>query len=142
MKKILVSACLMGQNCKYNGGNNFSSKLDLYIKEHDLWGYSSLSRSTWRTSLTPRVPAEIVNGIVTNKNGISVHTEFCQGAKKALEIAESHQISCAILQSRSPSCGVHEIYDGSFSGKKIPGKGILAQLLETNGFKILDVEDL
>lgn len=141
MKKILVSACLMGQNCKYNGGNNFSSKLDLYIKEHD-YEVIPVCPEVLSGLPTPRVPAEIVNGIVTNKNGISVHTEFCQGAKKALEIAESHQISCAILQSRSPSCGVHEIYDGSFSGKKIPGKGILAQLLETNGFKILDVEDL
>ena len=62
--------------------------------------------------------------------------------EQALEIAESHQISCAILQSRSPSCGVHEIYDGTFSGKKIPGKGIFAQLLETNGFTILDIEDI
>lgn len=102
MKKILVSACLMGQNCKYNGGNNFSSKLNLYIKEHD-YEVIPVCPEVLGGLPTPRVPAEIVNGIVTNKNGISVHTEFCQGAKKALEIAESHQISCAILQSRSPS---------------------------------------
>ena len=141
MKKLLVSACLIGQNCKYNGGNNFSSKLDTYIKEHD-YEVIPVCPEVLGGLLTPLVPAEIVNGTVTNKNGISVHTEFCRGAKKALEIAESHQISCAILQSRSPSCGVHEIYDGTFSGKKIPGKGIFAQLLETNGFTILDIEDI
>ena len=141
MKKILVSACLIGQNCKYNGGNNFSSKLDTYIKEHN-HEVIPVCPEVLGGLPTPRVPAEIVNGIVTNRNGISVHTEFCQGAKRALEIAESHQISCAILQSRSPSCGVHEIYDGTFSGKKIPGKGIFAQLLETNGFNVLEVEDL
>ena len=141
MKRILVSACLIGQNCKYNGGNNFSSKLDRYIKEHD-YEVIPVCPEVLGSLPTPRIPAEIVNGIVTNKNGISVHTEFCQGAKKALKIAKNHQISCAVLQSRSPSCGVHEIYDGTFSGKKVIGKGIFARLLETNGFRVLDIEDI
>ena len=87
MKKLLVSACLIGQNCKYNGGNNFSSKLDAYIKEHD-YEVIPVCPEVLGGLPTPRVPSEIVNGIVTNKNGISVHTEFCQGAKKALEIAD------------------------------------------------------
>lgn len=141
MEKILVSACLIGENCKYNGGNNFSLKLEKYIKEH---GYEvvSVCPEVLGGLTIPRIPAEIVNGIVTNKEGISVHTEFCRGAQKALKIAEDQQISFAVLQSRSPSCGVHEIYDGTFTGKKVPGMGSFAQTLMKKGFRVVDIEDI
>lgn len=141
MEKILVSACLRGENCKYNGRNNFSSKLEKYIKEH---GYEVISvcPEVLGGLTIPRIPAEIVDGIVTNKEGISVHTEFCRGSQKALKIAEDQQISFAVLQSRSPSCGVHEIYDGTFTGKKVPGMGIFAQALVKKGFCVVDIEDI
>jgi len=86
--KIAVSSCLLGDNCKYNGGNNYSEKV---IK---------------------------------------------------IRIVKENNADLVILQSRSPSCGVNTIYDGSFSGKLIPGQGVFSELLKKNGIKVIDVEDL
>ncbi len=91
---------------------------------------------------TPRCPSEIVNGDVMNKEGISVDREFRSGAEMALAIAKENKVDLAILQSRSPSCGVKEIYDGTFSGTKISGQGIFARMLREEGIRIIDVEDL
>ena len=91
---------------------------------------------------TPRIPSEIAGGVVRNREGVSVDREFRTGAEKALEIAQDHHAELAILQSRSPSCGVKEIYDGTFSGKKIPGQGIFAGMLIREGIRVLDAEDV
>ena len=137
--KILVSGCLLGENCKYNGGNNYSEKVAEYIKGHEV---ISVCPECLGGLPTPRVPAEIVNGVVTNREGQNVDAEFRKGAEIALEIAQKEQIDVAILQSRSPSCGVKQIYDGTFSGTRIDGQGVFARLLNENGFKMIDVEDL
>lgn len=92
--------------------------------------------------LIPRPPAEIVNGLVRQKNGISVDNEFKKGAQKALNIIKKNKIGLVILQSRSPSCGVNNVYDGSFTGKLIEGKGAFARILEENNIEVIDVEDL
>jgi len=137
--KIAVSACLLGENCKYNGGNNYSEKLIEYIKGHEV---ISICPEVLGGLSIPREEAEIVNGIVSNKDGTSVDKEFRKGAEIALEIIKEQQVDLVILQSRSPSCGVNTIYDGSFSGKIIPGQGVFANLLQENGIKIIDVADL
>ena len=137
--KIMVSGCLLGENCKYNGGNNFSEKVAEYIKGHEV---ISVCPECLGGLPTPRVPAEIVNGVVTNKEGVIVDEEFRKGAEIALELAKKEKIDLAILQSRSPSCGTKQIYDGTFSGKRIDGQGIFAKLLGENGFRMIDVEDL
>lgn len=137
--KIMVSGCLLGENCKYNGGNNYSEKIAEYIKDHEV---ISVCPECMGGLPTPRVPAEIVNGIVTNKEGKNVDAQFRKGAEIALEIAKKEQIDLAILQSRSPSCGVKQIYDGTFSGTRIDGQGIFAKLLKRNGFQMIDVEEL
>lgn len=137
--KIAVSACLLGENCKYNGGNNYSEKLIEYIKGHEV---ISICPEVLGGLSTPRETAEIVNGIVSNKDGTSVDKEFRKGAEIALEIIKEQQVDLVILQSRSPSCGVNTIYDGSFSGKIIPGQGVFANILQENGIKIIDVADL
>ena len=137
--KILVSGCLLGENCKYNGGNNYSEKVAEYIKGHEV---ISVCPECMGGLPTPRVPAEIVNGVVTNKEGVAVDKEFRKGAEAALAIAKEKQIDMAILQSRSPSCGVKQIYDGTFSGTKISGQGVFAEMMTKNGFKLIDVEDL
>ena len=137
--KILVSGCLLGENCKYNGGNNYSEKVAEYIKGHEV---ISVCPECLGGLPTPRVPAEIVNGVVTNREGQIVDTEFRKGAEVALEIAKKEQIDLAILQSRSPSCGVKQIYDGTFSGTRIDGQGVFARLLKENGIPMMDVEDL
>ena len=137
--KIMVSGCLLGENCKYNGGNNYSEKVAGYIKGHEV---ISVCPECLGGLPTPRVPAEIVNGVVTNKEGVAVDKEFRKGAEVALAIAKEKQIDMAILQSRSPSCGVKQIYDGTFSGTKISGQGVFAEMMTKNGFKLIDVEDL
>ena len=137
--KILVSGCLLGENCKYNGGNNYSEKVAEYIKGHEV---ISVCPECLGGLPTPRVPAEIVNGVVTNREGKNVDAEFRKGAGIALEIAKKEKIALVILQSRSPSCGVKQIYDGTFSGTRIDGQGVFARLLNENGIPMMDVEDL
>ncbi len=137
--KIAVSACLLGENCKYNGGNNHSKKVEEFIKGHDV---IAICPEVLGGLPTPREPAEIVNGKVCHARGDSVDKEFRAGAKKALDIIKDNQVELAILQSRSPSCGVDTIYDGTFSGKIIPGKGVFAELLHENHIKAIDVEDI
>lgn len=137
--KIAVSACLLGENCKYNGGNNFNPALKELLAGHqvipvcpELAGGLSV----------PREAAEIVAGTVRHKDGSSVDAAFRKGAQKALEQVRESSAELVILQSRSPSCGVREIYDGSFSGKLTAGKGVFARLLAEQGIKTLDVADL
>lgn len=137
--KILVSACLLGKNCKYNGGNNLNQNVLDFIEGHEVIGVCPEQLGGLST---PRLPAEIVEGLVTNKEGISVDAEFRKGAQTALAVALEKKVDLAILQSRSPSCGVKEIYDGSFSGKKIKGQGVFAKLLTVHGIKVLDAEDV
>ena len=137
--KILVSACLLGKNCKYNGGNNLNQGVLDFIEGQEVIGVCPEQLGGLST---PRLPAEIVYGVVTNKEGVSVDAEFRKGAQTALAVALEKKVDLAILQSRSPSCGVKEIYDGSFSGKKIKGQGVFAKLLSAHGIKVLDAEDI
>jgi len=91
---------------------------------------------------TPRIPSEVVNGVVMNREGISVNREYRLGAERALEIALRERPDLIILQSRSPSCGVKQRYDGTFTGRLINAPGITAALLVESGFNVIDVEDL
>ena len=125
--KIAVSACLLGENCKYNGGNNFSQKVIDFVKGHQV---------------VPVCPEVLGGGIVMQKNGNSVDAEFRKGAQIALKKILDRKIELVILQSRSPSCGVNMIYDGSFSGKLISGQGVFAKLLKENNINVVDVENL
>ena len=137
--KIMVSACLLGQNCKYNGGNNYSEKVAKYLEGHEI---IPVCPEVAGGLPTPRIQCEIVNGVVTNKDGESKDKEFRTGAELCLKKALEENIDLAILQSRSPSCGGKQIYDGSFLGKLIEGKGVFAQTLVDNGIKVLDLEDV
>lgn len=137
--KIGVSACLLGVNCKYNGGNNFSAKLEEYLEGHEV---VPLCPEVMGGLSTPRVPAEMVEGEVMNREGRSVDEAFRKGAEIALRRVLEEGAELVILQSRSPSCGVKEVYDGSFSGKLIPGRGIFVARLDEAGIFAIDVEDV
>ncbi len=137
--KIAVSACLLGANCKYSGGNNYSEKVARFIEGHEV---IPVCPEVMGGLPTPRTPAEIVNGVVTMRDGTDVDKEFRSGAKVALEKCLENRVDLLILQSRSPSCGVNEIYDGTFTGQKIQGRGIFAKLAIEAGIKTLDLEDL
>ena len=137
--KILVSACLLGENCKYNGGNNRSEAILRFLEGHEVIG---VCPEVLGGLPIPRIPSEILNGVVTNREGVSVDRNFRDGAARALEIALENRVDMAILQSRSPSCGVNEIYDGTFSGTKIPGHGVFAQMLIDAGIRVIDSDDM
>ena len=137
--KILVSACLVGDNCKYNGGNNLNERLVEFLADHEV---AKVCPEVLGGLLTLRAPAEIQKGQVVNREGRNVTKEFEAGALRAFEIVEKEKPDMIILQSRSPSCGIKQIYDGTFSGNKIPGHGVFAELCIKAGYKVLDIEDI
>ena len=137
--KIMVSACLTGENCKYNGGNNRNEKVLQLMTEHEV---ISVCPEQMGGLPTPRVPSEIRDGVVTARDGRIVDAEFRAGAAKCLETAMREQPDLIVLQSRSPSCGVKQRYDGTFTGTLVDGAGVTAQLLMDHGFHCIDVEDL
>ena len=137
--KIMVSACLLGENCKYNGGNNLHPELLRILSAHTV---IPVCPEVLGGLPVPRIPAEIAEGIVINREGQSVDAEFREGAGKALEMAKREKPDMIILQSRSPSCGVNEVYDGTFSGKRIPGMGVFAKAASEAGFRVVDIENL
>ena len=137
--KIMVSACLLGEDCKYNGGNNRNEELIRLLSGHTV---IPVCPEVLGGLPVPRVPAEIVGGVVMNREGESVDEAFRKGASLALVIAMRERPDRIILQSRSPSCGVRQIYDGTFSGNRIPGMGVFAEMAKNAGFRVVDVEDL
>ncbi len=137
--KIMVSACLAGENCKYNGGNNRNEKVLQLTEGNEV---ITVCPEQMGGLPTPRVPSEIRDGVVTAEDGRVVDEEFRVGAAKCLEIALREQPDLIVLQSRSPSCGVKQRYDGTFTGTLRDGSGVTAELLMENGFRCVDVEDL
>lgn len=137
--KIAVSACLLGENCKYNGGNNYSGAVAEFCKGKEV---IPVCPEVLAGLGTPRTPMEIVSGRVTTRTGEDRHEPMCKAVAQLVEQLKNEKIDCAVLQSRSPSCGVREVYDGSFTGKKIPGSGVFAQALQEAGIKVIDAEEL
>ena len=137
--KIMVSACLAGENCKYNGGSNRNEKILKLMADNEV---ITVCPEQMGGLPTPRVPSEIRDGKVTTSDGRIVEHEFRTGAAKCLKIAIHEQPDLIVLQSRSPSCGVKQRYDGTFTGTLVDGAGVTAQLLMENGFRCVDVEDL
>ena len=137
--KIMVSACLLGRRCKYNGGDNFNEALARFLEDHDV---VPVCPEVAGGLPVPRRRSEIVCGVVTKDAGENVDAAFRAGAAACLQIAKDEQIDLAILQPRSPSCGVYQVYDGSFSERLIAGSGVFAALLKENGFRIAEPEDV
>ena len=137
--KVMVSACLLGENCKYNGGNNKNEKLLTLLSGHEI---IPICPEVFGGLPVPRVPAEIRDGKVINRNGEDVSDAFRTGAQRTLEIAQQMKPDMIILQSRSPSCGVKEVYDGTFSGTLVPGQGVFAALAQQAGFRVADIEEV
>lgn len=137
--KVLVSVCLLGHNCKYNGGNNYSQKTVDFLKDKEVIAVCPEMLSGMPA---PRPCVELVNGRLVDEAGRDVDSIYRGGVKAAMKQIEGKDIDLAILQSRSPTCGVRQVYDGSFSGKLIEGSGILAQALADAGYKVIDVAEL
>lgn len=139
MKKVIVSACLLGRNCKYSGGNNYDAGVAGFIEGREV---IEVCPEVLAGLGIPRTPIEIVNGVVTDRNGINVDARIRSAVARILETLKNEDVECAVLKSRSPTCGVKQVYDGTFSGTLIPGAGVLAQALMDAGYQVIDAEDL
>lgn len=137
--RVLVSACLLGRNCKYNGGNNYDPKVEQLLKGHVP---VEVCPELMAGLGVPRTPIEIVNGEVKDRNGNSVDVALRRAVERIVSQVRREGIQCAILKSRSPTCGVRQIYDGTFSGTLIDGAGVLTQALMDSGCQVFDSEDL
>ena len=136
---ILVSACLLGENCKYNGGNNYSERIERMLEEEEILPVCP----EFLAGLgVPRAPMELVDGVPYNVNGECLKEKLDKAIDEIKRLAIDNDVSLAILKSRSPTCGVKEIYDGSFSHTLIPGMGLLARALSDMGIKVIDCEDI
>ena len=136
---VIVSACLLGENCKYNGGNNYSEKVARYLADKEV---IAVCPEVMGGLPVPRPRVELIDKIAVNENGENVDAYFSAGVEAVRKKIENQEIAVAILQPRSPSCGATEIYDGSFSGKLISGEGKLAKILRQEGILVLDAADL
>ncbi|MBQ3009919.1 MAG: DUF523 domain-containing protein [Oscillospiraceae bacterium] len=136
---ILVSACLLGDNCKYSGGNNLVEGMAERLQAAGIT-IVKVCPECMGGLPTPRVPAERLGDRVVNKIGEDVTAQFMRGAKMALEAAQAQGCTAAILKKNSPSCGCGAIYDGTFSGTLTAGDGVTAQLLQEHGLPIYNEE--
>lgn len=146
---LLVSACLCGINCRYSGDSNTYEKVKELLKRGEAIPVCPEQLGGLET---PRLACEIVGGTgkkvlqgkakVIDKDGNDRTLEFVKGAHEVLNIVKMMGIHKAILKAKSPSCGCGKIYDGTFSGNKITGSGVTAQLLLENGIEVITEEEL
>lgn len=132
-EKLLISACLTGENCKYNGGNNYIAAVERLKDRYEL---ICVCPEQDGGLPTPRESSERLGDIVVSKSGNDVTAYFCRGAQHALDTALQNGCTRALLKERSPSCGCGAIYDGSFTGTVIAGDGVTAELLKAHGITV------
>ena len=136
-EKILVSACLLGINCKYNGGNNYSEEVIEFLKDYDI---IPVCPEQLGGLPTPRPASEIIANKVINKECNDVTLNYQKGAEETLKIAKRLGIKKALLKAKSPSCGNGKIYDGTFNGILIDGDGITTKLLKENNIEVITIK--
>ncbi len=144
--KILISACLLGVNCRYDGGNSRDKDA---IKRHQHDELVPVCPEEAGGLPTPRPAVEIVGGDgndvldgkarVLTAEGVDKTEEFLKGAQIALEVAQSTGATSVLLKSKSPSCGCGEIYDGTFSKTLVSGDGVTTALLKRHGIEVISI---
>lgn len=140
MKKILISACLVGDKTRYDGKGNYHPLVKELLQKYELVPFCSEVEGGLPI---PRTPSEIQkNGKVINKKGKDVTNNYLEGAIKAYNLCVYLGIDTVILKDGSPACGVYKIHDGSFNGNKIDGKGITAKYLSDRGIKVISENDI
>lgn len=138
-EKIMVSSCILGNNTKYNGGNNYNHLIEKIKEKYEI---IVICPEVMGGLSTPRNPSEISDNIVISNKGIDVTYEFNKGADIAHQLALKHNIKKAILKDGSPSCGSKFIYDGTFTGTKIEGKGVAVKRLLELGISIYTEKEI
>lgn len=131
---FLVSGCLLGNCCRYDGLHQKNEKVIAFLKDKE---YIAICPECMGGLSTPREPSEIVDGKVKTRSGLDVTEAFNRGAKQSVELAKKFSCKQAILKENSPSCGSYFVYDGSFQGKIISGVGISAKMLTENGIEVI-----
>ena len=131
---VLVSACLMGFGCRYDGGARRLACLDALGERHVL---IPVCPEVMGGLPTPRPPSEIRNGRVITRDGRDVTQAFLRGAQEAARLAQACGCECALLKERSPSCGLGQVYDGTFTGALTDGDGLCARLLVGRGLRVI-----
>ncbi len=137
--RILVSACLLGVRCRYDGESKACPAVLDLAKEHEL---VPVCPEQLGGLPTPRTPAEIQGERVVTRDGRDVTKEYQKGAEEAARLYQLLRCDCAILKARSPSCGCGQVYDGAFSGTLTPGDGVTAQALKRLGVRVMTEETL
>lgn len=136
---ILISACLLGDACRYDGKDNL---IEDFFDNHKDLNFIKICPEVEAGMPTPRKPSEIRKGRVYDCESFDNTDFFVRGAKLALEKAKKHGVKIAILKSKSPSCGHGLVYDGTFSKKLVKGDGITANLLKKHGIKVFSEKNL
>ena len=139
MDKIIVSSCILGNNTKYNGGNNYNPLVERLKEKYII---IPICPEVMGGLGIPRIPSERINDRVINKNGDDVTNNYLLGLDKVLKLIENEEIKYAVLKDGSPSCGSKFIYDGTFTGNKIRGMGITAECLSKLGIKIITEKEI
>lgn len=133
MEKIIVSACLLGVPCRYDGKSKPSEEVIALKEKYEL---IPVCAEVLGGLSTPRIGAEIVGDKVIRQDGVDVTYEYHKGASEVLKIALENGCTKAVLKSKSPSCGKGKIYDGTYTRTLIDGNGILTDLLLKNNIKV------
>ena len=139
MEKILVSACLLGIACRYDGKTKPNADVIRLGEKYEL---IPVCAEVLGGLPTPRPPAEIVKNRVFNCMGIEVTENYKKGAMAVLDIARKKGCKIAVLKSNSPSCGNKMVYDGTFTGTLVEGMGVLCRLLVDNEIKVLNEKEI
>lgn len=138
METIIVSACLLGENTKYNGKNNYDPRIEKIKENYDI---IPVCPEVFGGMSIPREPSELIKGLAYSKSGKDVNNYFVKGANSVVNIAKYMHVRKAILMDRSPSCGVKEIYDGYFTSRLIPGEGFTTSYLKKIGVECYTLDD-
>lgn len=133
MEPILISACLLGAGCRYDGGGNPVLSVEALMGQYQL---IPICPEQLGGLPTPREPSERQGAHVITKSGRDVTAQYTRGAEQALYLARLFGCKKAVLKERSPSCGAGRIYDGTFSRTLTPGDGVTAALLKANGIRV------
>ena len=139
MENLLVSACLLGENTKYNGKNNY---IPLIEKINERYNIITICPEVMGGLSIPRDPSEIINDKIINKKMKDVTEEYNRGAQLALNLALRYNCKKALLKEKSPSCGVKYIYDGTFTKNLINGMGITTRLLSSNNIVVYSENEI
>ncbi|MBR4162535.1 MAG: DUF523 domain-containing protein [Solobacterium sp.] len=139
MEKLVVSACLLGCNCRYDGKNCHVEGIEKLAENFVL---IPVCPEQMGGLSTPRIPAERIGDKVINREGADVTAQYQKGAQMALQIAKINDVKCALFKSKSPSCGKGIIYDGTFTGALKEGNGVTASIFEENGIEVYSDEQI